>query len=78
MTTEKKDEDTRVSCYGGCGTKVQDPSKVGWTYLQITGKWRCYPCEKSLLDSGNVTGNNFDRGDELPKESIGALKEIKK
>ena len=37
-----------VTCYGQCGKKTDNPSRDGWEYLPITGKYRCFPCSQEL------------------------------
>jgi predicted SprT family Zn-dependent metalloprotease len=54
-TTEMKSTQPtkpEVSCAGGCGQKVEEPSKVGWDLLPITGRYRCGSCTRALRDAG--------------------------
>ncbi len=35
-----------TACRDGCGAAVSWPERNGWTYLEITKRWRCPACRK--------------------------------
>jgi len=41
---------TEIRCTDGCGSKVVNPMAVGWTCLEITGRWRCPACARTLRE----------------------------
>lgn len=70
---------TEVFCAGGCKTSVPSPEKAGWSFLQITGRWRCGACEGALWRASTQPGvqPTTDEGlDPLPRTDRGALKKI--
>lgn len=68
-----------VGCAGGCGKWVaaEDVEHSGWSYLHITGRYRCGSCERELNAASSSQGGPHDPGsDNLPPDSIGALKQL--
>lgn len=70
-----------IGCSGGCGLAVlaEDIEKSGWSYLQITGRYRCGTCERLLYAASTQPGTwprEGDSTDPLPPNSIGALKKL--
>jgi len=68
-----------VGCAGSCGREIQSAAveKSGWSYLHITGRWRCGACERDLARAAHADGApaRVD-ADTLPPHSIGALKKL--
>lgn len=65
-----------ITCRGQCGaTAATDDEAMhrGWSFLQITGGWRCGRCEGELLAAGRLVGTDDQTADELPPDSRGAL-----
>lgn len=54
-------------CAGGCGRVIIDPatnpSEPGWSYLPITGRWRCGQCERELREVGKLDHSKPRRSD---------------
>lgn len=70
---------TNIRCTGACGREVaaKDMERSGWSYLQITGKWRCGPCGRELMQVSTQGGGHEQDADQpLPPDSIGALKKL--
>lgn len=68
-----------MRCAGGCGRGVPDAQIAGWTFLEISGRYRCAECDKVLAWASSERGPaTTDQVDEvLPPTSRGALKELK-
>lgn len=68
-----------IGCAGGCGKKVEARTvdTSGWSFLEITGRWRCGECERNLAFAASTTGAPHQPGaDTLSPHSIGALKKL--
>lgn len=68
---------TGVTCVAGCKTSQPDgeaAERAGWTFLHITGRWRCGPCGFALRIASTTAAPYRDEPDTLPRDSIGALK----
>lgn len=71
-----------IKCTDECGREIaspEDASQAGWTWLEITGRYRCPTCHRELVAIMNyVAAASVDFVDMLPKESLGALVDISK
>jgi len=65
-----------IPCAGGCKRTTEEPEKAGWSYLFITGRYRCGQCEADLRKAGEINGSGSAQPDLLPPSSIGALKKL--
>lgn len=68
-----------IGCAGGCGKKAdpEDIERLGWSFLHITGRWRCGECERDLARAAHAEGGPPRiEADTLPPHSIGALKKM--
>lgn len=45
----------------------------GWSFLQITGGWRCGRCDGELQAASRMVGTDDQTTDTLPADSRGAL-----
>lgn len=72
-------EATSIGCAGGCGKKVDadQVERLGWSFLHITGRYRCGACEFVLRRASTIEGapTRLDV-DTLPPNSLGALKKL--
>lgn len=71
-----------IICAGGCKISMPDADaagRAGWGFLHITGRYRCGACERDLYRASTIEGapprNDVD---QLPPDSIGALKALPK
>jgi hypothetical protein len=68
-----------IGCAGGCGLAIfsDDLKSSGWSYLQITKRWRCGACERELVRMSTTEGAppRLDV-DKLDPTSMGALKTL--
>lgn len=67
-----------LNCTDACGQSADDEeaaTQAGWSYLSITGRWRCPECTASLRLAAGIHGTH-EQGfvDALPPNSIGALR----
>lgn len=73
---------SEIFCAGGCKRSVPDPDaalRAGWSFLEITGRYRCGECGRRLQWASMVEGAaSRNEPDKLPPDSIGALKELPK
>lgn len=71
-----------IFCAGGCKRSLLDTKAAedtGWSFLQITGRYRCGECDRRLQWASMVEGAaSRNEPDKLPPGSIGALKEMPK
>lgn len=69
-----------IFCAGGCKRNVEDTKaaeEAGWSFLHITGRYRCGICERELRQASTAEGAPpRDEVDTLPPNSIGALKQM--
>lgn len=72
-----------IPCRDGCGATVIDDlvdgmhaaEHAGWSWLAVTGSWRCGACEGALWRARGVEGTAAQPFvDPLPADSRGALK----
>jgi hypothetical protein len=71
-----------IFCAGGCKKSLPDTKAAedaGWSFLHITGRYRCGECERRLRWASTVEGSApRNEPDKLPPDSIGALKALPK
>lgn len=73
-----------TSCSAGCGRgvptqRLDEGITAGWEHLPIGNRWRCNYCKRELDAAQHTPGTAADYApDPLPKDSIGALKDIRK
>lgn len=66
----------RLSCLGGCGKSWADQDEAtiaGSEFLAVARAWRCGACTRELLQVSIIRGEHGYSGDDLPKDSRGAL-----
>jgi hypothetical protein len=66
-----------IGCRDQCGRKQphEDAAmQAGWSYLHITGGWRCGACDSTLRGAARIVGRQERGSDPLPPDSLGALK----
>lgn len=72
-------EPVLIGCTGGCGRKTpaDDIERSGWSFLHITGRYRCGGCERDLERAAHAAGApSRNDVDPLPSDSLGALKKL--
>lgn len=66
-----------IGCRDSCGARVPDETaamQAGWSYLHVTGGWRCGPCAAALRVAAGIPGPaGAPMVDPLPPNSRGAL-----
>jgi len=65
-----------ISCSGGCKALhlADEIDKSGWTFLEISGRYRCGACERELHAASFIPGTEpGEFVDALPADSRGAL-----
>ncbi len=65
-----------ISCQDRCGASVADEmaaQQAAWTYLSITGRYRCTDCRRALAAAATMRGTDDETPDTLPRDSRGAL-----
>lgn len=79
MTTKPPEDG--IVCSSGCKKTVADAKaaeQAGWSFLHITGRYRCGQCDGELWRASTQPGTwpTNEAADELPPHSIGALKKL--
>ena len=66
-----------IGCAGGCGKSIttEELKTAGWSYMDLTGKYRCADCDRALAAAISAAQSS-DASDPLPPDSIGALKKL--
>jgi hypothetical protein len=70
-----------LGCRDSCGARVADQDAAlaeGWSWLEIAKQWRCPACWRALQAAGPMRGTDGQTTDNLPPDSIGALKKLKR
>lgn len=64
---------TEIRCTDGCGRKAssaESAASMGWTCLQITGRYRCPACVADLARANSVSDEQA-RGADSTMASLG-------
>ena len=65
-----------ISCNAGCRSEVENAKAAedaGWSFLPISGGYRCGGCERELAAANHILGTNAVTIDTLDPKSRGAL-----